>query len=255
VGRPSGGGKFFYQSVSPLGADDSDNKWIRVELLAPEGANNTFGYGSQVTIRIPPTGPASLIQTQNIDGGSGRGGQASRKPTFGLGDTTEDVLITVTWPDGYVQSQVVPNGGLNTTVGFVDLHGPGLVDSSVLLYQEPAAGGLMDWVFEWETQYSTMPNLDSVWVQNSAPNPRGGAACIIGSTTLVPGDPDVDHSILPTATGTYRHQLRWKDRTCGAPCTFDYWVRSGVGLGGPPLPENRMEASSTKQFTVLMCMP
>lgn len=113
----------------------------------------------------------------------------------------------------------------------------------------------MDWVFEWETQYSTMPNLDSVWVQNSAPNPRGGAACIIGSTTLVPGDPDVDHSILPTATGTYRHQLRWKDRTCGAPCTFDYWVRSGVGLGGPPLPENRMEASSTKQFTVLMCMP
>ena len=111
IGRASSSGAFFYQNTQG-GTDTPSNKWLKVKLDPGTRLNNAACIGTKVKAQTTLPGSEVLVQTQIVDGGRGVGGQGTPELTFGLRDTTNDVTLTVTWPDGSEQNETVLYSGL-----------------------------------------------------------------------------------------------------------------------------------------------
>ncbi|RKZ12606.1 hypothetical protein DRQ53_14565, partial [bacterium] len=119
IGRASSSDAFFYQNAQG-GTDAPTNKWLRVGLDPGDRPHNGSAIGVTVKAQTTLAGSVELIQTQIVDGGRGVGGQGAAELTFGLGNTTDSVDLTITWPDGYTQTESVANANLNQTLVVVD---------------------------------------------------------------------------------------------------------------------------------------
>ena len=240
LGRPSSTQEFFFQNA-PGDVDVPTNRWLKVELSS-DHSNNVDGIGATVHVQA-----GTLEQTQIVDGGSGVGSQNPSTLVFGLGDTSSDAIVTVTWPDGYTQVSTVLNVNLDSTLPIADDHDPSLDASSVLARGVGYPGGGTDWVFEWDTDYICDPQLTQINIRGT-----GGRFCTgpdFGSGTIVTAQTaEVSIQMEPKPGGGYVHRLIWDNQPCGLACTYEYKVysavKSGVGEWSP----------TWKQFSTSVCI-
>lgn len=246
LGRPSSTAKFFYQNTAAGGASSpARNHWVRVRLASESYPNNRSGMSALVTVKSPPGGPYDVHRAQVIEGGSGRGSQRPLAATFGMGSTGQAFEVAVTWPDGFVQTVSMPPDSLNRELLIEEAtHGPGLVAASQGGGPASAPGGLVDWVFEWETNYLCDPALDQIKVSG------GGTRCpsTLPETTLTQGTANVSVEILPIANGKYLHRLTWHDRICETPCNYQFKATSGTVAG------QTAEFSSAATLNIQFCV-
>jgi len=94
LGRTDSPGRYF-QTTMPDSSDTLTAHWLGVEAIAGLGTNSS-AIGAVIHIARRDT----TLGLQQIDGGSGRGGQQPRVPIFGLGYVDEPVDLTVRWPGG-----------------------------------------------------------------------------------------------------------------------------------------------------------
>jgi len=222
LGKPLSGGKYFFKTETAAGSDPLGRNYVKVLLSSPYFANNRSGIGAVVTV----TG-GSLIQTQMVDGGSGRGSQNDRELTFGLGAYASTVTATVRWPGGNVQNNVplvVSNQTSETVNTIMDDTAPIVSAASAISVFNPSTGK-MDWTFSWETDVSCDPSLDKLtFDQSGISNP-----CWPGWTTVTPTTAGVDHSYNAKPGGGYTHEFKLYNIDCIAKCSFRYYMTSGAG--------------------------
>ncbi|RKZ15020.1 hypothetical protein DRQ53_10090, partial [bacterium] len=226
IGRASSSDAFFYQNAQG-GTDAPTNKWLKVKLDPDNRPHNGSAIGVTVKAQTTLAGSVELIQTQVVDGGRGVGGQGAAELTFGLRNTTDSVDLTITWPDGYVQTENVANGNLGTTITIEDDHTAGLDGSSPDAYVIINPSQDADWVFEWETDYLCDPSLDVVVIDGGGN--RG--ACPAISTTLTAASNNVKIEMFALPGGGYLHRLTWEDQSCNTPCNYDFTASSSVASG------------------------
>lgn len=205
--------------------------------------HNGLAIGTTVKAETTLPGAVELVQTQVVDGGRGVGGQGVAELTFGLRNTADSVDLTVTWPDGYVQTETVSNGNLNSTITIQDDHTAGLDGSSVGAYVLMNPSQNADWVFEWETDYLCDPSLDVVVIDGGGGK---GGACPVIDTTLSSASSNVMIEMFALPGGGYLHRFTWQDRSCDTPCSYDYKVKSSVASGVA-------QVSSWKTLSISAC--
>jgi hypothetical protein len=238
VGRAIADGQYFYKTDAQAGANTLDRNYVKVRLASPLKANNWQGIGATVTVTA-----GDLVQTQVVDGGSGRGGQSDRELIFGLGDYSGSVTATVKWPRGHVQSDVpvVVSGpaaadSVNTivdeTMVISNLNVVALVVPGTTMY---------DWVFSWDTNVACdssqdVLTFDQVGIQNP---------CWPGWTALTPSSPGVVYSYEAKAGGGYLHTFTIYGQACNLNCSFRYWAFSAMGAN--------QATSATKSKQIKFC--
>lgn len=243
LGRPESTDAYFYQNAIG-GIDAPANKWLKIRLSNDGRPGNRFGIGSAVTVSTTLPSSDTLEQTQIVDGGSGAGSQRARELVFGLADADDDVYVSVTWPDGYVQSDTVSAASLDSMHTITNDHPVALEGSSPYAYAITGAGAAVDWVFEWETDYLSDPSLDKVVVSD------GKTACSgYSGVVLTPGTTDVYTKVFALPGGGYLHRLVWEDRGCLLGCKYKYTVSSAVSSN----PSDR-QSSSEKIFKISVCI-
>ena len=217
LGRPQSA-PFFYQNVQGAGVDAPVNHWVGIKLVAPHGGNNREGVGSVVTVSYP--GPqGAMVQVQQVDGGSGRGEQQGQELRFGLGQEVADVAVMVKWPDGWVQPAVIASNQLEQVHTITEAaHAPGIVAGSFTFVAQPRAGGAVDLVARWTTQYNSEKGSLEVTVENYGTLPPQCEG-ISGSLRLKAGDPGVTTSVKATAGG-YVNEVRYSLLGCQTVCSY-----------------------------------
>lgn len=233
---PQGEDTYFYRSVQSTGAEAPVNDWVGIRLQAG-GGNNRAAIGAKVKLLVG----AGYQQVRQIDGGSSRGGQADNTLIFGLGDIQGTVQAVVKWPGGYQQTVTVDRNEITT---IVDDTTPGIVAGSVSSSYVAKANRKADWIFTWETQYSCDPALDSVTITDGTNPPQCEP---LGSVTLQPGMPGVDHTCVRKPGGGYTHTLKWLNMNCYAICEYNYYVHSETD-------SQHQSTSQTKQIRIRVCI-
>ncbi len=222
LGKPLSGGKYFFKTETTGGSDPLGRNYVKVLLSSPDGANNRSGIGAIVTVTA-----GTLIQTQMVDGGSGRGAQNDRELTFGLGSYSSTVTATIQWPGGHVQSDVplvISDQSSETINAILDDTAPVVSNVSANSVFNPSTGKL-DWTFAWETDVSCDPSLDKLtFDQAGISNP-----CWPGWTTVTPATAGVSHTYKAKPGGGYTHEFKLFNIDCITKCSFRYYVTSGVG--------------------------
>ena len=84
--------------------------WLRVKLEANGVTVNRPAIGAQVRIDMG----GGVIQTRQVEGGTGKGSQNEWTLHFGMGTRTAPVALEILWPGG--ETQLVPDVALNQTV-------------------------------------------------------------------------------------------------------------------------------------------
>lgn len=223
IGRPVASGEFFYKTDDQAGANSLGQRYVKVRLVSPTNDNvNRQGIGAAVTVTA-----GSLMQTQLVDGGSGRGGQRDRLLTFGLGDYIGPVSATIRWPGGTVQSDVTliaSGAGASDFVNVVSDAAPVISNVSVATYVVPGTT-FFDWVFSWDTDVACKAANDVLTIdQLNIANP-----CWPGWTTVTPS-PGIPFVYEAKAGGGYRHKVLADHEECNLNCSFRYTVTSDSGL-------------------------
>lgn len=244
---------FFLRTRSASGSENLGNNYAAFFLAARnddgswDGGNNIWGVGATIKVESPSTTPAR-IQTRVVDGGSGRGGQSDWVQVIGLGSDTS-AQVTVRWPDGFEQVETLSAIGTEVNNGqnpyeIRDQHSPTLVDTSVVGTKELVPGGLVNWEFSWETEFSSNPAYDRVYVQL----PSKGAPCY-SPAVLAPGDPDVVHAYETKPGGGYVHTVRWENQVCPGACGLLFTVESGFE------DTSRKAQSNPSSAKITVCVP
>jgi len=256
LGRDDNSSRYF-QNRAQDGSENSPNNYIQVVLRAEEspgsgwrGGNNFYGYGCRVTLSAPSASPELTLQ-QIVDGGSGRGGQASGILSFGLGSHATGTVV-VDWPDGTNRSYDIPadislNNAASPTI-LRDNHVPSIDLATVIGYPQPTPAGKVDFVVTWETRRSTHRDFDVVVLRPKASHGSVPPHCqTFGETTLDRYSPFTVYSYQALSDGNFLHTLRWENQTCSAPCDYEFTVQSGVG--------SDIQVTSWNTFSVPVCTP
>jgi hypothetical protein len=216
LGRQTSNGHFFYKAVHTGGQEAPVNDWAGMNL-APSGANNEACLGAQVTLHV-----GAYLQTQVVDGGSGRGGQGDRRLSWGLGDRTGLITATTVWPNGESQLDTLTRNGFKTVI---DKTSPKVAANTVDSHYVAKAGGKADWVFEWDTDHACRTALDQVTITDATNPPECET---LGTVVLTPSYPYVVASVMPKAGGKYTHTMTWANMDCIPPCNYYYTVSSAT---------------------------
>jgi hypothetical protein len=224
VGRRLVDGQYFYKTDGQSGANSLDRRYVKVRLVSPTTNNvNRQGIGAVVSVTA-----GGMVQSQIVDGGSGRGGQSDRTLTFGLGDYAGQVTATVRWPGGVEQSDVelVASGaGAIETVNVISDAAPVVSNVNVATYIVPGIS-FYDWEFSWDTDVACRAAGDVVtFIQDEEENP-----CWPGWVTVSPSIPGVVYTYAAKAGGGYTHKLRVNHEPCNLGCSFHYTATSDTGL-------------------------
>lgn len=212
-GRPVASNEFLYLSRYP---GTVTPHYVKIRTLSESSTDNRMGIGARVNINA-----SGQICTQIVDGGSMRGGQASRDLTFGLGAFDGSVTATVTWPSGVVQSDVPL---LLDRLNVIELAPLAIDDPTVVGTYLLQAGGLADWRFSWCTNTVGDPDYDWV-IFDMASIPY---ECQPDFPTInVNTSDDVDLTVEALEGGGYKHVLVWSNRACVPTCNIGFWVSSG----------------------------
>jgi hypothetical protein len=222
LGKAFSGGNFFFKTETQEGADSLGKNYVKIKLNSPYGANNTFGLGSSVVISA-----GTHTQIQQVDGGSGRGGQNDRELIFGLGEFTGPVSATVRWLGGNIQ-EVVPLVISNQISGetlntIVDDTEPVISEVSATFIAQPVTNTI-DWTFTWETDVSCKESLDALIIDQSGLP----VTCWPEGTTITPETPNVDHTYDAKPGGGYIHKFVVENQDCTPSCSFRFSVSSGT---------------------------
>ena len=224
VGRPVASGEFFYKTDDQLGSNSLGQRYVKVRLISPVADNvNRQGIGAAVSVTA-----GNLVQTQLVDGGSGRGGQRDRILTFGLGDYSGPVTASVRWPGGTVQSNVTliaSGGGSGEFINIISDAAPVISNVNVTTYLVPGSASL-DWVFSWDTDVACLPEHDVLVFDQQNIN----IPCWPGWTTVTPESGSELFSYEAKAGGGYKHTIFIGNRECIYNCSFNYTVSSDSGL-------------------------
>ncbi|MGD9547816.1 MAG: ASPIC/UnbV domain-containing protein [Candidatus Krumholzibacteriia bacterium] len=265
LGRP-GDQSVFFRNVRPahIASDDSvsgdikpndgpnsDNqRWAHI-ILESSGATNTSLIGTRVRV----TG-GGHSQTKFVDGGSGRGGQNANQLIFGLGDYQDPTVnVDVVWAfadtlDNQSRAIRVTHGSANVgdTTIFYDHGGAGKsvpaisIPNSSLQFSYQAFPGGADWVFEWDS--SIMTDITQDAVQITLYGSCSGAL----PGVYAAGDPDVEISGYPTATG-FHHVLILRNQICGGKvCSLSFKAYSGLDA------TDNVWSSESKTWGFKVCM-
>ncbi len=205
-------GAFFL--ANPTEQANPNNKWLSVDLKSPQGRNNTMGIGAVVRVYT-----GDLVQTQQVDGGSGRGGQCDHTLVFGLGDVAAVDSLVINWPNGFRQ---VEHPGTNLPHLFSDQTILSIVPGTTQGSYEVIDVGV-NFKFAWETNVATPAWEDNVIVLAGAPG------CNASEAVLSPSSTNVEHTISRLSGGNFRHELKWKYRPCSVGCVIHFIVKSAVG--------------------------
>ncbi len=196
--------------------------WVGIKLSTPAiSGNNRYGIGALIKATVPATGTPKFEIVSEMGSAAGRGGQDQLVQYFGFGELQDDVLITVTWPDGYEQTETYTTStGLNSVQTISETaHAPGIVTKSLELIFQPLPGERVDWLIRWESLCNSDPASLQVTVDAGT---RNGPSCFDpeGPITLTASTANVETSVTPLANGNYLNQIRWKNRTCTAVCKY-----------------------------------
>lgn len=229
VGRPVASGEFFYKTDDQSGANSLGQKYVKVRLVSPTADNvNREGIGATVILTA-----GSLVQTQMVDGGSGRGGQRDRTLTYGLGDYSGPVAATVRWPGGTVQSDITliaSGGGASEFINVISDATPVISNLSVATVVVPGTT-FFDWVFSWDTDVACKAASDVLTIdQVNIANP-----CWPGWTTVTPSS-GIPFVYEAKSGGGYRHKVLINHEECNLNCSFRYTVTSDNDLHSAPGP-------------------
>ena len=238
VGRTISDGQYFYKTDAKAGANSLDRNYVKIRLASPLKANNWQGIGATVSVTA-----GDLVQTQVVDGSSGRGGQRDRDLIFGLGDFSGPVTAAVKWPRGHVQSDIslfvsgsVAGDSLNTVIDETMV----ISNLNATAYVVPGTT-LYDWVFSWDTNSACDTSLDALTIdQAGIQNP-----CWPGWTVLTPSTPGVVYTYEPKPGGGYLHQFAIYGQECNLNCSFRYSAFSAMGAN--------QATSTTKTKQVKFC--
>jgi len=211
LGRPDDS-EFFFRASGEDGNDARTNNCLALKLET-NGANNASCIGARVTVEYD-----GVTQTQQVDGGSGRGGQDDRVLTFGLGQYSGEVNITVNWPGGRVQTAsraAQPPGAIAPYI-ITDDTDPvvtgGTLDESCTVLPN----NHLEWRLTWETATSSKWDLDMAKVELPGESPFNVSESL-GNATV---------QVWPIVGGGYLHRL-----TFTTECKTGYYkfnVRSSV---------------------------
>ncbi len=228
----------FFQAMNRIpGIDEPSNNWVSVDLSSSNGVNNTMGIGAVVTLTT-----GDLVQTQQVDGGSGRGGQADHTLMFGLGNHSTVGSLAVTWTNGYSQVEILELGVKEYEIE----------DETTLCLNPGKVSGTYDVVpgtpsakinmtFGWNTSVATPFWRDQVTLLS------GSGSCFGSDITLGYDSADVEITITRNSNGSFRHVLKWSNQPCISDCTFDFTVKSGAGG------EFGVSEESTSSLSISVC--
>ncbi|RKZ15974.1 hypothetical protein DRQ53_07605 [bacterium] len=235
------GGEFYLEN--PAANDPARSpQWFRLKLDGLDNtANEGMGTGAIVRVTTDPGGAAEVVQTQIM--GQGTAGSPVDELVFGLGygDPTA-TTVDVIWPDSYEQSIQLAEADIGQTMTILDLHTSALITSSAGAAVVVQPNYKADWVFNWQTDHSTDPELDMVTVKRDSN--RGCPA--MAAVTLTPTSGYVTHNVFPIADGKFYHRLTWHNRDCSPGCAFQFETQSATSQGAG--------ASGWKTFSVPVCI-
>ncbi|MCP4293380.1 MAG: hypothetical protein GY780_16260 [bacterium] len=209
----------YKESTRASGSGTPYHNWLAVELSSPSGVNNSMGIGSVVRLNFTD----GTLQTQLVDGGSGRGGQADHSLVFGVGTraATDIESIVVIWPNGF--QQIIDTG--------IELGGTiQIADSTVLVLPQSEISGTYhvlpnrssaNLIFEWDTNVATPSWKDEVTLLTGS--------CRDISRVLDFNSPGVEIEITRNPDGTFHHRFTWAEQPCIARCVVDFMVKSATG--------------------------
>jgi len=216
LGRPIVSGAFYFK-CEPNQPAQADFHYTGVRLIGPEGLANKSGIGAEVKIERD-----GLAQIQVVDGGSMRGSQSYSDLMFGLGEGTGSFTATITWPNGVVQDNFVPPLVLDD-INVIQYPVPTVINSSVTAKYVAKAGGLVDWVFTWETDIPSVQSVDEVhFSMSSIPQ-----QCLPDYPSITEAIPGVTVSQTANTGGGYTHVMTWAGRDCEPNCIIPFFVESG----------------------------
>lgn len=212
LGRPESSGEYFFRASNRSDLSDSPaNHSVSVKLFSG-GPNNASAIGARVVASYN-----GMNQVQQVDGGSGHGGQNDRILTFGLGDYDGIVNLAIKWPQGYTQYETVPADSLDTgrPVEYED-ETPVVVTTNSLQVSFVHLPGdyKMEWTITWDTNVNSKRTLDTVEITGPGwPS----------SWVVAPGN----SQITPKAGGGFTHSIVISDFDC-APGYYTFRARSST---------------------------
>lgn len=218
---------FFYSFPKSQAAD-----YLRLQKAHSTGLVNGSGIGTKIAATYTVDGER-FTQTRVVSGNGGPGGADLHTLVYGFGKAHSGATVdlTVVWPDSTIEQNEISmpyNSSQDpTTIYEVSaLNGQtfSVLESSLSASFQVGAEDNW-WVFEWDADYQTRPEVE-VWLDASA-----GPACdCLGSRNHLVLDPatvsGVELSVTPTSTGLYRHRVTWKGLCCALNCKLHYEARS-----------------------------
>ncbi len=221
--------QFLFRSAGTEGAANLGRKYVKIRLDSENGANNRDGIGARVEVTA-----GSLVQTLSPDGGGGRGGQGDRTLVFGLKDYDGPVSATVYWPGGWVTTvpslQVSDGADGNCTVDCINVVAddtkPTVSNLIVTILVQPDTGEVT-WGFQWDTDFSSDPKLDTVELDQPGP----ATPCLPGWTEIN-DESGLAHAYTAKVGGGYRHKFLGLTTGCYVDCKVKVRATSMAGILG-----------------------
>ncbi|MBK6733805.1 MAG: CRTAC1 family protein [bacterium] len=184
--------------------DAYTQNWLRVTLTSNLGVPNNYkGIGAKVTAT---QGANQFVRV--VDGGSGRGGQDDSVLIFGLPSSAPVDLVSVAWPNGYVQSISGPIS-VGTVFNVVDDTQAFSVTQATGGYEIIPCEGVNRWNFTWKTSVGTNPALDRIVYKIDDADLQNGGTMVLAT------DAGVSHLCTVNAAGAYVHSISYVV-PCGA---------------------------------------
>lgn len=231
LGRPESSGEYFFRASKSSDSSDSPvNHSVSVKLFSG-GPNNKAAIGARVVASYNGND-----QVQQVDGGSGHGGQNDRILTFGLGDYDGSVDLTIKWPLGYTQYETVPADSVDTgrPVEYEDETPVTIVTNSLQVdYVHQPSDGKLEWTLIWDTNYNSKAILDAAEING----PGWENPWVVYPQTS---------QIVRLTGGGYRHTMVISDFDC-AIGSYSFKVRSSTDA-------TTGAWSGTKSKTVRFCL-
>jgi len=208
-------GKFYYQNENSMGREEPFGNWFTV-ILTGDGGTNKAAIGAVVTATIDGT-----VVSKTVGQSYGPGSQETFFLTFGgpVIASEAGTLCEVIWPDGYVQQFTAANRELTE---IYDDSGPGYVSGSFTGHINGTGPETADWVFDWDTDYSSIVGMDKVSIYEVA---GSGPDCVSGSWNISSGDPDVEHTVTLNPDGSYHHKMILAG-ACASGCSYSVCAES-----------------------------
>jgi enediyne biosynthesis protein E4 len=224
--------QFLFRSAGSGGSANLARKYVKIRLDSEIGANNRDGIGARVKVTA-----GSLVQTLTPDGGGGCGGQGDRTLVFGLKDYDGPVSATVYWPGGWVTtvpSLQVSDGADGNCVDCVNVIAddtkPTVSNLLVTILVQPTTGEVT-WGFQWDTDVSSDPKLDTVELDQPGPE----TPCLPGLTEIN-DESGLAHLYAAKAGGGYRHKYLGLTEVCYSDCKVKVRAASMAGTLGSTTP-------------------